>query len=96
MPGKRQCVNPHIPDVDGNDPRALGGIQDEIYSMFLTDLPDFGHRLDGANDIGAVIHDHHFGVFPDLLLNVIRMNIAMVVEGNIGNIYRSAHMEMRA
>ena len=58
MAGEAQDVDPERIHVDGNDARALGGVDDEDGSGFACDRPDGGEILNRSEDVRAMVDDH--------------------------------------
>ena len=80
--GEADHIDVHRDDVDRHQPSCLSGIDGKENTAFATDAADLGHRLDGANDVGSMVHDNQRGVGADSTGDIVRIDISPAVEGH--------------
>ena len=57
-PVKQMTSAPRSSSFTGTMPRGLADVQDQVDAPLAAGLADGGHVLHGADDVGAVVHDH--------------------------------------
>ena len=77
MAGEAQDVDPERVHVDGKDPGALGGVDDEDGPGLAGGRPDRGEILDRAEHVRAVVDDHHPGPGAERIAYRTRVHVAL-------------------
>jgi len=84
--GEGQQVHVDFRQIDGNMADGLGGIDQIENFVFFGDAADGGDILEGAADVAAVDDGDEPGVGPNGTADIVGINQALPVGGNIGNV----------
>src|SRR3972149_2790986 len=80
-----QHVHVHSLDVDGDLPRRLRGVDDEVNAALAAAASDLGERLNRADDIRRVVDGHHAGRWSEVTGDLVRVDESPAVEGDRGH-----------
>jgi len=84
--GEGDQVHVDFRQIDGDVADGLGGIDQIENFVFFGDAADGGDVLEGAADVAAVDNSDEPGVGPNGAADVVGINQALPVGGNIGNV----------
>ena len=79
MPRKTEQVDVHLFHVNGDDPRRLGGIDNEKQAVFLRDRADTAQIHDVSGEVGGVGADDGAGLRRDQRFELLVLRPAQLV-----------------
>ncbi len=92
--GERKQVDVQVSHVEGHVPDGLHGVGVEEHIALPADGADLGHGLDGP-DLVVGVHDRdQDGLVGDRLADIVRVDEAVGVDGQIGNLDASLLEEL--